>query len=99
MSGLDDVIRDFVNDNEKLFDCIWFRDDPPTDQEIDPIADTWEDEYGEVAGWEEVEDEVMKLAEEYDWSSHISAIKEDALYVESDILFDSERDDRLTGRD
>lgn len=98
MSDLDNVIRDFVNDNEELFNCIWKRDDSPTSQEVDDIADTWEDEYGEVAEWEEVEDKVMKMAESYDWSDIRTAVIDDQLYmIESDVLFDSTRDDRLLG--
>lgn len=99
MSDLDDTIRDFVNDNENLFDCIWRRDDYPTENEIDDIADAWDDEYKEVADWDEVEDKVMKMAEEYDWSDTRAAVAEDALYVESDILFDAAREDQLLGRD
>jgi hypothetical protein len=97
MSNLEDVIRDFINDNRELFEYFWKRDDSPTDEEWDSVAETWYDEYEEVADWQEVEDKVMRQVEQYNWSNHVSAVANDALYVESDILFDAGREDRLFG--
>lgn len=97
MSDLDDLIREFIGDNKELFEYLWKRNDSPTDQELDNISETWYDYYGEVADWQVVEDKVMNQAEAYDWSNHIHAMIEDQPYVEADILFDADREDRLFG--
>lgn len=91
-------IDKFIRDHAQLFRFLWERDDIPTDNELDKIADTWEDEYDGDPPFVSIGDQLEAQATEFDWSLQRQERNNDYPYELSDFLFDADREDRYFGR-